>query len=153
MRLILRHDYEHEDLGRMAKHVVAAVGDIPPGTRKLAQVNGRAIVVFNLGGEFFALNDRCPHRGGSLSRGKQTGLVESDGPGRYCYSRPGEIIRCPWHGWEFDIRTGQSWCDPQSVRARQFQVTVEPGETLLKGPYVAERFPVSVEEDYLVVEL
>ena len=59
----------------MAKHVVAAVGEIPPGTRKLAQVNGRAIVVFNLGGEFFALNNRCPHRGGSLHLGIQTGLV------------------------------------------------------------------------------
>src|SRR5262249_48021063 len=67
----------------MAKHVVAAAADIPPGTRKLAQVNGRAIVVFNLGGEFFALNNRCPHRGGSLFHGKQTGLVESDGPGNY----------------------------------------------------------------------
>ena len=58
----------------MAKHVVAAVGDIPPGTRRLAQVNGRAIVVFNLGGEFFALNNRCPHRGGSLAHGIQTAL-------------------------------------------------------------------------------
>ena len=66
----------------MAKHVVAAVGDIPPGTRRLAEINGRAIVVFNLGGEFFALNNRCPHRGGSLFQGKQTGLVESDGPGQ-----------------------------------------------------------------------
>ncbi len=44
-------------------------------------------------------------------------------------------------------------CDPKSVRARQFQVTVEPGAELVKGPYVAETFPVSVEEDYLVVEL
>jgi hypothetical protein len=48
---------------------------------------------------------------------------------------------------------GQSWCDPKSVRARQFQVTVEAGAALVKGPYVAETFPVSVEEDYLVVEL
>ena len=115
----------------MAKHVVAAVGEIPPGTRKLAQVNGRAIVVFNLGGEFFALNNRCPHRGGSLCHGRQTGLVESDGPGDYRYSRPGEIIRCPWHGWEFDIRTGQSWCDPTRVRARRYAVSVEPGTRLV----------------------
>jgi len=104
-------------------------------------------------GEFFALNNRCPHRGGGLSEGRQTGLVESDGPGNYCYSRPGEIIRCPWHGWEFDIRTGQSWCDPNSTRARAFKVSVEPGATLVKGPYVAETFAVSVEEDYLVIEL
>ena len=136
----------------MAKHVVAAVGDIPPGTRRLAQVNGRAIVVFNLGGEFFALNNRCPHRGGSLCQGKQTGLVESDGPGNYRCSRPGEIIRCPWHGWEFDIRTGQSWCDPTRVRARPYTVSVQPGTRLVAGPFVAETVPVSVENDYVVVE-
>ena len=136
----------------MAKHVVAAVGDIPPGTRRLAQVNGRAIVVFNLGGEFFALHNRCPHRGGSLCQGRQTGLVESDGPGNYRYSRPGEIIRCPWHGWEFDIRTGQSWCDPTRVRARPYTVSVQPGTRLVAGPYVAETVPVSVENDYVVVE-
>jgi nitrite reductase/ring-hydroxylating ferredoxin subunit len=137
----------------MAKHVVAAVGDIPPGARKLAEINGRSIVVFNLGGEFFALNNRCPHRGGSLFHGKQTGLVESDGPGNYCYSRPGEIIRCPWHGWEFDIRTGQSYCDPKRFRARAYPVNVEPGSSVVKGPYVAETIAVSVESDYVVVDL
>jgi 3-phenylpropionate/trans-cinnamate dioxygenase ferredoxin subunit len=136
----------------MAKHVVAAVGDIPPGTRRLAEINGRAIVVFNLGGEFFALNNRCPHRGGSLDKGKQTGLVESDGPGKYCYSRRGEIIRCPWHGWEFDIRTGQSWCDPTRVRTRRYSVSVQPGTQLVAGPYVAETVPVTVEGDYVVIE-
>src|SRR3954465_11928726 len=56
----------------MARHVVAAVDDVPPGGRKLVQVNGRAIVVFNLDGEFFALNNRCPHRGGSLCHGVTT---------------------------------------------------------------------------------
>ena len=136
----------------MSRHVVAAVGDFPPGTRRLAEVNGRAIVVFNLGGEFFALNNRCPHRGGSLHLGRQTGLVESSGPGEYCSSRPGEIIRCPWHGWEFDIRTGQSWCDPSRVRARRYSVSVQPGTRLVAGPYVAETVPVTVENDYVVIE-
>jgi len=69
--------------------------------------------VFNLGGEFFALSNRCPHRGGSLCQGNLTGLVLSDEPGHYNYIRRGEIIRCPWHSWEFDIRTGKSWCDPE----------------------------------------
>src|ERR687888_1993073 len=76
----------------MSKHVVAAVAEIPPGARKLVKVNGRAVVVFNLGGEFFALSDRCPHKGGSLSKGKLTGLVESSMPGEYRYGRRGEII-------------------------------------------------------------
>jgi nitrite reductase/ring-hydroxylating ferredoxin subunit len=136
----------------MPKHVVAAVDDIPPGGRKLFEVNGRAVVVFNLGGEFFALNNRCPHRGGSLAHGKVTGLIESSEPGEYRYSRRGEIIRCPWHSWEFDIRTGQSWCDPKRLRARKYAVSVEPGARLVEGPYKAETFPVSIENDYVVVE-
>ena len=136
----------------MARHVVAAVADIPPGKRKLVEVNGRAVVVFNLGGEFFALNNRCPHKGGSLCHGKLSGLVQSSEPGEYHYSRRGEIIRCPWHSWEFDIRTGQSWCDPQRLRARKYPVSVEKGAQLVEGPYKAETFPVSVEGEYVVVE-
>lgn len=136
----------------MARHVVAAVGEIPRGGRKLVDVGGRAIVVFNVGGEFFALNNRCPHRGGSLAHGRLTGLVESSEPGEYRYSRPGEILRCPWHAWEFDIRTGQSWCDPQRLRIGTYRVAVEPGTKLVHGPYVAETFMVSVEDDYVVVE-
>ena len=136
----------------MTKHVVAPISDIPPGGRKLVDVNGRAVVVFNLGGEFFALNNRCPHKGGSLCHGKLSGLVQSSAPGEYHYSRRGEIIRCPWHSWEFDIRTGQSWCDPQRLRARKYAVSVEPGARLVEGPYKAETFPVSVEGKYVVVE-
>lgn len=134
------------------KHVVAAVNEIPPGSRKLVTAGGRAIVVFNLSGEFFALGNRCPHKGGSLCDGKLTGLVESSQPGEYRYSRKGEIIRCPWHSWEFDIRTGKSWCDPDKVRTRNYAVSVEPGARLVEGPYNAETFPVAVENDYVVVE-
>ena len=135
----------------MATHVVAAVDEIPPGQRKLVDAGGRKIVVFNLGGEFFALNNRCPHKGGSLCQGVTTSVVESAEPGEYRTSRPGEIIRCPWHSWEFDIRTGQSWCDPNDIKARTYAVTVEPGEALAKGPFAAET--VSVEQDYVIVEV
>ena len=136
----------------MASHVVAAVDEIPPGQRKLVAVNGRNIVVFNLGGDFFALNNRCPHRGGSLVHGIQTALVESKVPGEYLCSRPGEMVKCPWHGWEFDIRTGKSWCDPSRLRVRQYTVMVKEGRELVEGPYVAESFPVRIENDYVVVE-
>jgi 3-phenylpropionate/trans-cinnamate dioxygenase ferredoxin subunit len=136
----------------MASHIVAAVDDIPPGKRKLVEVNGRAIVVFNLGGDFFALANRCPHRGGSLYHGIQTGLVQSHLPGEYCYSRLGEMVKCPWHGWEFDIRTGRSWCDPSRIRARQFPVAVKRGIELIEGPYKAQSFPVRIENSYVLVE-
>jgi 3-phenylpropionate/trans-cinnamate dioxygenase ferredoxin subunit len=136
----------------MARHVVARASEIPPGARKLVRLNGRGVVVFNVKGEFFALSDQCPHKGASLSGGKMTGLVESGGPGDYTYTRVGEIVRCPWHGWEFDVRTGRSYCDPRRMRLMQFNVTVEPGVKVVEGPYVAETFKVAVEDDYVVVE-
>ena len=137
----------------MARYVVGTVDEIPPGGRKLVEVKGRAIVIFNVGGEYFALNNRCPHKGGSLCQGRLTGLVESVEPGTYRYSRRGEIIRCPWHGWEFDIRTGRSRCDPQTLRARNYAVSVQPGAELMEGQYVAETFPVSVQDNYVVIEI
>ena len=137
----------------MSKHVVAAARDIPPGGRKLVRVQGREIAVFNIGGEFFGLLNRCPHQGGRLVEGRLIGLLQAPQPGEYRYSRPGEILRCPWHGWEFDVRTGQSFCDPARIRAMHFDVEVEPGAELVKGPYVAETFPVTVEEQYVVIEV
>jgi len=137
----------------MSKHVVASVAELPPGSRKLVTVKGRAIAIFNIGGEFFGLLNRCPHQGGSLCNGILTGLLQSSEPGNYRYPRRGEIIQCPWHGWEFDVRTGQSYCDPNRIQAKSYPVEVEPGTQVVKGPYVAETFPVSVEEQYVVVEV
>ena len=137
----------------MAKHVIAPLRDFPAGSRKLVDVKGRAIVVFNVNGEFFALANRCPHQGGSLVQGRLVGLIEASEPGCYRYSRRGEIIRCPWHGWEFDVRTGKSWCEPAKVRARQFAVSVAPGSALVEGPYVAETFPVRIEDEYVVLDI
>ena len=137
----------------MSRHVVATVAEIAPGHNKVVTLNGRDIVVFNVKGEFFALLNRCPHQGAPLSYGKLVGLAESDMPGRYRLSRAGEMLRCPWHGWEYDIRTGQSWCDPSTVALREYPVTVESGAQIVKGPYVVESFPVAVEQDYVVVEV
>jgi 3-phenylpropionate/trans-cinnamate dioxygenase ferredoxin subunit len=136
-----------------ARYVVAPVAEIPPGGRKVVQAGqGRRIVVFNVAGEFFALLDRCPHQGGRLSEGRLCGLVESEEPGVFRYARKGEILRCPWHQWEFDIRTGKSWHDPDRTRVRAFPARIERGATLQEGPYVVETFPVRVEDDYVVVE-
>ena len=84
-----------------------------------------------------------------------SGWVYSSAPGEYDYSRRGEIVRCPWHGWEFDIRTGQSYFDPARVRVRRYEVTVESGAPELpqeEAPAV-ETYPVSVEQQNVVVEI
>jgi nitrite reductase/ring-hydroxylating ferredoxin subunit len=137
----------------MTQHVVAKADEIPPGGRKLVKIGRRELGIYNLDGQYYALANHCPHAGGSLCEGMVTGLVQSSGPGDYQLVREGEFVRCPLHGWEFDIRTGQSYCDPRSMRIRQYNVTLAPGETLAKGPYVAESFEVRQDENYLTVEL
>ena len=137
----------------MTRHVVATVDEIAPGKSKRVTVKGRDIGVFNVNGSFYALANRCPHAGGALCEGAVVGLVQSDGPGQYKIARQGEFLRCPWHGWEFEIATGQSYCDPKNLAIRQFPVAVEPGGELVKGPYVAETFQVTVEQQYVVVEV
>jgi len=148
-----------------SRFVVAAVDEIPPGARKIVEVAGLSLGVFNVNGEFFALRNRCPHQGGPLCEGKLWGALEATRPGEIQYSRPGEILACEWHGWEFDIRTGQSWTDPRRLRTRSFRVSVEPGAALLdldeedgaaervKGPYVAQTYPVTTEDAYVVIEV
>jgi nitrite reductase/ring-hydroxylating ferredoxin subunit len=137
----------------MPKWVVGTVDEIPPGQRKIVDVAGRSVGIFNVAGEFFAVLNRCPHQGGPLCTGNTLGFLRSAGVGEFIYSRAGEVVRCPWHGWEYDLRTGQSWFDPARVIVRKYEVSVEPGQDLQKGPYVAETYPVSVEQQYVVVEI
>ncbi|GIV79644.1 Rieske (2Fe-2S) protein [Litorilinea aerophila] len=143
----------------MARYVVATVDEIPPGGRKIVEVAGRSIGVFNIGGEFYALRNSCPHQGGALCEGRLSGLLLATVPGEYTYSRRGEILRCPWHGWEFDVKTGQSWFDPARTRVRSYPVQVAEGKELAesqgpqKGPYVAETYEVTVERQYVLVEI
>ncbi|GAA5128290.1 Rieske (2Fe-2S) protein [Pseudonocardia adelaidensis] len=147
----------------MAKHVVGTTDEIGPGQRKIVEIDGRSIGVFNVGGRYYALRNQCPHAGARLCDGVLTGLVTSSSPGEYTYVRSGEILRCPWHGWEFDIATGRSWFDPARTRVRAYQATVEASDGLADpdlseagyepGPYRAERYDVEVQRQFVVVHV
>jgi nitrite reductase/ring-hydroxylating ferredoxin subunit len=137
----------------LAKHIVARVADVPVDTRKLVTVAGRPIVIFNIKGEYFAIFNRCPHQGAPLCHGVLTGHVSASKVGAPELSRKGEIIVCGNHGWEFDLRTGQSWFDPARTKVRTFESEVTPGSEIVKGPYKAETFKVEVDEDYLVISV
>jgi 3-phenylpropionate/trans-cinnamate dioxygenase ferredoxin subunit len=88
-----------------------------------------------------------------MCEGIVTGLIQSDEPGTYEFSREGEILRCPWHGWEFDIRTGKSFVDPSKLTIRNYPVEVAGGQQVVEGHYQAETVPVSIEARYVVVEM
>lgn len=136
-----------------SRHVVARVDEIAPGKSKLVHVEGRDIAVFNVAGEFMAIANRCPHEGADLCRGELVSLIESDEPGVVRLSRHGELVRCPWHGWEFDLKTGKSWCDPTRTRVKSYDVAVEHGSRLVEGRYRTEVYKISVDDDYVVLEL
>jgi ferredoxin-NADP reductase/nitrite reductase/ring-hydroxylating ferredoxin subunit len=157
----------------MGRHVVARVDEIPEGGRLIVDVSGRSIGIFNVGGRFYALLNRCPHQGAKLCRGSIIGRIEADKPGQLQYDGTRKMIQCPWHGWEYDIETGQSFFDSA---VRPYPVGVEDGATvssgdaaplagtavlsvgtsaptLQEGPFMAETFPVAVDDDYLVLTL
>ncbi len=146
------------------RFVVARAGEIEPGERKIVDVAGRSIGVFNIGGEFFALRNRCPHQAGALCEGRLWGILRAEVPGEFDYEPSREILTCPAHGWEFHVRTGQSWCAPERLRVRRYEVSViaedelqedpgAPAPGMVKGPYTAESYPVSQEGAYLVVDV
>ena len=137
----------------MSKYVVAAADEILPGERKLVNVRGRPILIFNLDGDYFGILDRCPHQGASLCKGKLVGLVEADRPGQYNFTRNNEIIRCAWHGWEFDIRTGKSRCEPEKIKATRYNVETKIGSDIIEEAYETETFDVAVEDNYVIVSL
>jgi nitrite reductase/ring-hydroxylating ferredoxin subunit len=137
----------------MTRHVVATIDQIPPGQRMLVTISGREIGIFNIAGQYFAVGNRCPHNGASLCKGRIVSLVEASEPGSYQVSRQGELVRCPWHGWEFDLRTGKSRCEPDRTKVRSYDAKVEPGGALTDDTLRAETFPVSIEKQYVVVEV
>lgn len=107
---------------------VCPTSELEPGDRKLVEVGGISIGVFNVDGEFHALNNVCPHQLADLCAGPITGTTTSDEVGEYDeWVRDGEIIRCPWHGWEFEIESGESLFNPH-VRTRSFEATVEESD-------------------------
>ena len=87
---------------------VAKKSELAPGTSKRIEINNKEIALFHIDGNFFAIDDMCPHRGGSLSEG----FVESG------------VVSCPWHGWQFQLESGECLTDP-GVCQTKYAVKVE----------------------------
>lgn len=96
----------------MPWHTIANLDDCPPGEARELVVAGRIVALFNVAGEFFALDGICPHQGGPLGKGHLQGCV----------------VTCPWHGFQFDVRTGEHQTTP-NLRQPAFPVKVA-GETV-----------------------
>ncbi|MEE9276447.1 MAG: Rieske (2Fe-2S) protein [bacterium] len=144
----------------MGRHIIARVGEIPPGGRRIVEIAGRSIGVFRIGESYHALRNVCPHQGGPLCLGKVKGTNLPSPPHVYRYGMEGRILACPWHCWEFDITTGRSYFNPHKMRVKAFPVTVEPdgeeGEAAVENEEAdeeptVETFPVTVERGLIVL--
>jgi nitrite reductase/ring-hydroxylating ferredoxin subunit len=144
--------------------VVAPLSGFPDGERRIVSVGGRSIGVFRVGESFYGIRNRCPHQGGPLCLGHVLGDAVADAPGQARVASAPLRIACPWHGWEYDLDSGQSFMGPAAPGVRSYGVGLEPGSSLLSedpgaarpasrvpGPYVAETFEVKVEDDYVVL--
>ena len=87
---------------------VARTADVKPGQAVVVEVNGKTLAVFNVNGAFHAIDNTCVHRGGPLGEG----------------DFHGNVVACPWHGWQFDVTTGECVKNP-SAKVVVYQVKVE----------------------------
>lgn len=86
----------------------------------------------NVDGRLFAFRNVCPHQGAPLSAGVVGGTMLPSAPHEYVYGMEGRILRCPWHKFEFDLETGCSLHDPQTMRVATYPITNEDGVVVVE---------------------
>ena len=96
---------------------VASTGELPPGTKRLVEIEGQRILLVNLAGKYYAVDELCPHAYGILSRGQLYG----------------DEVVCPVHGAAFDVKTGTVLTPPAEQDLTAYQVKVQ-GDDILVGP-------------------
>lgn len=100
-------------------------------TRIITEIDGHEIAIFHIDGEYYGVLNYCVHQGAPLCEGDLTGYMTSgDDECIWEYKKNGEVIKCPWHGWKFDIITGRN---------------------ILSNDYVVPTYPVEMREDGLYI--
>jgi nitrite reductase (NADH) small subunit len=95
---------------------VAVTKEVTPGTGKVVEAEGRSLALFNVSGTFYAIDNTCTHMGGPLGEGDLAG----------------EVVTCPWHGAQFNVRTGEVLAPPARIGVRSFAVQVQGDDVLVE---------------------
>ena len=111
------------------RYIVARIEEIPPGARRIVTLEERSIGIFNVHGCYVAVLNVCPHELAPVCLGRLGGTTLASAPGEWRWGREGEILACPWHGWEFDLLTGACLADRR--RLRMYEVIVEDGQIIV----------------------
>ena len=95
---------------------IAETKDVAPGTGKVVAAEGHSVALFNVAGTFYAIDNTCTHRGGPLGEGELAG----------------EVVTCPWHGAQFNVKTGEVLASPAPKGVRSFPVKVQGNDVLVE---------------------
>lgn len=96
----------------------ASLEEVPPGQPRLVELNGARVVLVRVGEQVYACGDACAHKGGPLSEGKLSGTR----------------LACPWHGWIYDVRTGQCAFPGRGARVPSYKVRLDASEIFVEVP-------------------
>lgn len=96
----------------MSATIVARLDDVSAGTPRLVEAGGVRIVLVRVGDAVYACADACAHQGGPLSQGRLSGTR----------------LACPWHGWQYDVRTGQCLFPGRGAAVRAYPVAIVDGD-------------------------
>jgi nitrite reductase/ring-hydroxylating ferredoxin subunit len=112
----------------LVRHHVGSVGDFAAGRFKVFDLGGRPVGVVRTAQGFFAVRNRCPHQGANICEGTVGGTMVASSPHEYEYREDVLVVACPWHRWEFELNTGDSFGKVTNKKLVTYAVEVEDGE-------------------------
>jgi nitrite reductase (NADH) small subunit len=117
-------------------HIVANADEIADGERIVTQIEGREVAVFQHEGEYFAYLNWCIHQGGPCGEGPLSGTRvasynQEEGEVESSWEREGEILNCPWHGWEYDLTSGEC-LSRKDIQLPRYSVEIDDGCIVIK---------------------
>ena len=122
----------------MQKYLVASKAEVVEGKCKIVKVKNTEFGLYYVNGQYFAWKNACPHYGAPVCKGTITGTRLPTLVYEYEYGRENEIARCPWHGWEFDLMTGEHLVDPDTKLFKGKLHNSNEDERLEKGELEAD---------------
>lgn len=111
------------------EHKVSNLKDIPENKALTVNIDGVPIGIFKMGEKLIAVKNLCPHKRAPLALGTVQGtMLPTDCAGEYKYGMENQVLKCPWHGWEFDIESGKCLFGVSNSRVKTYEVSVRDDE-------------------------
>ena len=104
------------------------------GVFRIFELGGLSVGVVHSRSGWYAVRNRCPHMLAPICRGTLTGTMIPAGPDEMRWGMEGRVLRCPWHGWEYDLETGRSLFETNRTKVTTYPVAVEDGRVTVLLP-------------------